>query len=98
MIASIDLFEALKTRFGEAEAKVIVREIEKIEETVAKKVDRVFEESKNQLSTKEDVYVLKQDILKLQVEIEKGFRENLKWTVGVVMGCAGLVVTLIKFL
>jgi hypothetical protein len=43
MIATIELFEALKTRFGETEAKVIVKEIEKIETGVETKVVEIFE-------------------------------------------------------
>lgn len=64
MIASIDLFEALKSKFGEQEARVIVKEIEKIEEGVDKRVDKKFEEAKQHLSTKEDLANTKAEIIK----------------------------------
>lgn len=79
MIGSIELFEALKTRFGEKEAKVIVQEIEKIETGIDSKIDKRFEESKNNLATKED-------LTNLKVEMQKGFKDTIKWMFIFVMG------------
>jgi hypothetical protein len=64
MIGTIELFEALKTRFGEEEAKVIVKEIEKIETGVEAKVDKAVE-----LKTE----VLKNDIKSLKEHIDLTF-------------------------
>ena len=72
MMASIELFEALKTRFGEQEAKIIVKEIEKIETGIDSKIDKKFEEAKNSLATKED-------LANLKVEMQKGFKDSIKW-------------------
>ena len=64
MIASIDIFEALKTKFGEAEAKIIVKELEKIDASVETRVDKKFEEAKTTLATKEDVANSRAEIIK----------------------------------
>ena len=79
MFASIELFEALKTRFGDQEAKIIVKVIEKIETGIDLKVDKKFEESKNSLATKED-------LANLKVEMQKGFKDTIKWMFIFVMG------------
>ena len=91
MIASIELFEALKTKFGESEAKVIVKEIEKIDVSVSEKIEKEFDRKQNIIATKED-------IANLKIEIEKGFKENLKWMVATVLACSGIIITLTKLL
>ena len=63
-MSSIDLFEALKTKFGESEARIIVKEIEKVEDAVALKVDKKFDDAKLHLATKEDLANTKNDIVK----------------------------------
>lgn len=55
MITSIELFEALKTRFGDEEAKTIVREMERIEKSIGSSVEKEFDRKKDALATKEDV-------------------------------------------
>ena len=71
MLASIDLFNALKTKFGEAEATVIVKEIEKIEASVEIKVEKAFERKKDVLATKEDIARLENKIIENKVDILK---------------------------
>ncbi len=79
MIATIDLFEALKTRFGEQEAKIIVREMEKIETSVETKVDKAFENKKDVLATKQDIKIL-------EVKIAENKADIIKWMVALILG------------
>ena len=58
MISTIELFEALKTRFGEKEAKTIVREIEKLESGITMTVQKEFDRNKDTLATKHDIGLL----------------------------------------
>jgi len=98
MGGSLELFDALKSRFGESEARVIVKEIENIETNVQKKVETIFADKKDILATKNDIFEIKQEISQLRIEMERGFKDNLKWTVGIIMACTGLIVTLVKIL
>ena len=79
MIATIDLFEALKTRFGEQEAKIIVREMEKIETSVETKVEKAFENKKDVLATKQDIKIL-------EVKIAENKADIIKWMVALILG------------
>ena len=88
MVATIELFEALKTRFGEGEAKVIVKEIEKIESGVEAKIEKAFDRKKDVLATKEDLANTKVEII--------------KWLIGVAIALAvalgGLIIAAAKFI
>ncbi len=84
IVSEIKLFEMLKAKIGEKEAEAFVQILET-------RVDKKFDDAKATLATKED-------ILNLRVDMERGFRENLKWTVATIIACAGLIVALIKFL
>ena len=67
-VAEIELYEILKTKLGEKEAKTLVEYIEA-------KVGKELEEKKDILATKEDINGLKIEIEKVKtgmaVEIEK---------------------------
>ena len=67
-VAEIELYEILKTKLGEKEAKTLVEYIEA-------KVGKELEEKKDILATKEDINALraatKEDINGLKIEIEK---------------------------
>ncbi|OGW51650.1 MAG: hypothetical protein A2Z50_06365 [Nitrospirae bacterium RBG_19FT_COMBO_42_15] len=67
-VAEIELYEILKTKLGEKEAKTLVEYIEA-------KVGKELEEKKDILATKEDINGLKIEIEKVRtgmaVEIEK---------------------------
>ncbi|MFA4980371.1 MAG: hypothetical protein WC589_22875 [Sphingobacterium sp.] len=64
-VAEIELYEILKSKIGEKEAKTLVEYIEA-------KVDKKFDEKKDILATKEDINILK-------VEIEKTRSDIIKW-------------------
>ena len=82
IVSEIKLYELLKSKIGEREAEAFV-------EILEKKVDRKFEEAKQAL-------VIKEDLLKLQVEIEKRFNQQIIWTVGTGIAVAGLVLAIVK--
>ena len=54
--------------------------------------------SRNEFDSKRDTLSTKEDILNLKIEMERGFRDNLKWTVGTVIASAGIIVAIIKLL
>lgn len=64
-VAEIELYEILKGKLGEKEAKTLVEYIEA-------KVEKKFEEKKDILATK-------QDISNLEVKIEKTRSDIIKW-------------------
>ena len=74
MTATFELFDAFKTRFGEQEARFIVKEIERIETSKDDKVEKEFERKKDILSTKED-------IAKLELKMSETKVDIIKWIV-----------------
>jgi len=56
-VAEIELYEILKTKVGEKEAKTLIEYIEA-------KVEKKYEEKKDILATKEDIANLRADIIK----------------------------------
>lgn len=63
-VAEIELYEILKTKLGEKEAKTLVEYIEA-------KVSKELEEKKDILATKEDINALKEDINALRAETKE---------------------------
>ncbi len=102
MIASIELFEALKTRFGEQEAKIIVKEIEKIETGIETKVEKAFDRKKDVLATKEDISLLKEDLAKLEGKLETKIAETkadiIKWMFIFWIGQLASFIAIAKFI
>lgn len=68
-VAEIELYEILKTKVGEKEAKTLVEYIET-------KLEKKFEEKKDILATKEDLANLRTDLM---VEIERTRSDIIKW-------------------
>lgn len=64
-VAEIELYEILKSKIGEKEAKVLV---EYIEAKVEKKLDE-----------KKDILATKQDIAMVKIDIEKSRADIIKW-------------------
>ena len=86
-VAEIELYEILKPKIGEKEARTLVEYIET-------KVDRKLEEKKEVLATKQDIADLKmatkqdiadlkmatkQDIANLEIKLEKTRADIIKW-------------------
>ena len=88
---SFKIYEVLHKHFkNDAEAKVVVQEIEVI-------IDNKFEKEKNNLSTKEDISLLRQDLLKFQLDIEKRLSTIMIWIIATTISVGGLIVAVMKF-
>ncbi|MDQ6755878.1 MAG: hypothetical protein M3004_02995, partial [Bacteroidota bacterium] len=83
-------YEILQRYFkNNDDAKIVVQEIEQIIEA---KVDS----KKDILATKEDLSLLKEDLLRFQIDVEKRFNSLILWIVGTGIGIVGLIFTVIK--
>jgi hypothetical protein len=108
----IKAFQALKNHFSDDEATTIVEYIESskgISEERAKNIfiseDRlttIFATKKDladlRTELKTDIAVLRTDMAVLRTEMEKGFNNQIKWIVGVMIGTVSLAIALIKLL
>jgi hypothetical protein len=75
-LAEIELYEILKNKVGEKEAKTLVEYIET-------KVEKKFEDKKDILATKEDLANLKTGLMveieKVRTEMQKVKADIIKW-------------------
>ena len=90
LVSEIELFEALSLQLGAEKARTLVKYVES-------KVDKRLEENTKLFATKGDISLLKEDILKLQVDIEKRFNQQLIWIVGTSIALGGLMMAIAKF-
>jgi len=100
---SIRLFQIVNKHFkNEEDSRVLVSEIESF-------VEQRIENKSVILSTKEDVTLLKDEIVKLEkqgredisrleIKLESGFKDHLKWTIILMLGFVPILVAVIKFL
>jgi len=87
---SFRIYEVLQRHFkNNDDAKIIVQEIEQI-------VEAKIESRANILATKGDIALLKEDLLKFQIDVEKRFYNSILWIVGTGVGVVGLVFSIIK--
>jgi len=87
---SFKIYEVLGKHFHNAEdARVVVTEIEQIIETK-------ISDKKDILATKEDIGLLRQDFLKLQIDMEKRFNQLTIWIVGTSIALAGLIIAITR--
>jgi hypothetical protein len=94
---SLKIFEVLQRHFkNDADAKVVVEEIEHI-------VENKFEANKSSFVTKDDIGQLrlsiqevKTEIVSSRVEMEKRFNSMLMWMIGTMIALIGIVVTILK--
>lgn len=94
---SFKIYEILQRYFNnDADAKVVVQEIEQI-------VENKFESSKSSFATKEDIgevkigiHELKNEILSSRVEMEKRFNSMLMWIIGTMIAPIAIVVAILK--
>jgi hypothetical protein len=108
----IKAFQALKNHFSDDEATTIVEYIESskgISEERAKNIfiteDRlitVFSTKKDladlRTELKTDIAGIRTEMAVLRTEMEKGFNNQIKWIVGVMIGTASLAIAIIKLL
>lgn len=87
---SFKIYEILQRHFNNNEdAKIVVQEIEQI-------IESKLESKSNVLATKEDISLLKQDLFKFQIDVEKRFNNNIIWIVSTGIGVVGLTLSIIK--
>ncbi|MEO8820238.1 MAG: hypothetical protein ABI267_08065 [Ginsengibacter sp.] len=87
---SFKIYEILQRHFNNNDdAKIVVQEIEQI-------IESKLENKSNVLATKEDISLLKQDLLKFQIDVEKRFNNNIIWIVSTGIGIVGLILSIIK--
>jgi len=87
---SLKIFEVLGKHFNNNEdARIVVTEIEQIIETK-------ISEKKDVLATKEDIGLLREDFLKLQIDMEKRFNQLTIWIVGTFIALAGIIIAVTK--
>ena len=87
---SFRIYEVLQRHFKNSDdAKIVVQETEQIVETK-------IESKANTLVTKADITLLKEDLLKFQIDVEKRFYNSILWIVGTGVGVVGLIISIIK--
>jgi hypothetical protein len=85
-VTAIDLYNILRLKIGESEAKALV-------EFVELKIDHKFEDNMDQLATKRDLQEVKAD---LELKIEKVRSDLIKWMFIFWAGQTGLIITILK--
>jgi len=93
-ISNIDLYNLLRAKLGDAEAKAVTDYIDV-------QVSEKFVNEKQYLATKQDISLLKEelkeDIKTLEVKLEQGFKDQLKWMIVLFAPFyVGMIVFLIK--
>ena len=87
---SLKIYEILHRHFkNEADAKVVVQEIETI-------IDNKFDKEKDSLASKEDINRVEKLILQNQSEIEKRFTTTIITIITTVIAVVGIAVAVIK--
>jgi hypothetical protein len=87
-VSAIDLYNILRLKIGENEAKALV-------EYVELKIDDKFEDNMDQLATKRDLQEVKTE---LEIKIEKVRSDLIKWMFIFWIGQVGVTVALITLL
>jgi hypothetical protein len=86
---TLKIYEILNKHFkNEEDAKALVTEIEQV-------IDVKFDSAKDRLATKEDLI---REIGKLEVRVEQGFKDQLKWIIVLMFGFSSLIIALIKLI
>jgi hypothetical protein len=49
-----------------------------------------------QAATKQDIFCLKEDVLALQVRMEQGFKDQLRWLIVLMVGLSSLAIAVMK--
>jgi hypothetical protein len=88
VVSEITLYNVLKSKYGEHDAQTIV---EGIKQPV-----------KEELDNKKELLASKEDIYKFQLDMERSFRDNLKWNIGLIVGLfislLGSITGILKFM
>jgi len=90
MISSIDMYNLLREKIGDQQAKTLT---DYVEQCAWQSIER----EKDRLATKEDIYAVKQDIATVQQSVVEVKAELLKWMMVLFMPFyVGMIVFLIK--
>ena len=76
---------------NEADAKALACEIEGL-------VTNRIGYEKTELATKNDIVEVKGEIKQLEIKMEQGFKDILKWMIALIVGFASLILTFAKIL
>ncbi|MDX2188273.1 MAG: hypothetical protein SFY32_00290 [Bacteroidota bacterium] len=112
-ISEIELYEILKTNMGDKEAKNLVEYIESKVEKKFVEAQNIFStksdisslklEFKSDIASlkeefKSDIHSLDLKIEQLRTDMERGFKEQLRWIIVLQISTTTLLIALIKFL
>ena len=87
---TLKMYELLNKHFKNTEdAKILVAGIEEI-------IDEKYNNEKDRLATKEDVFCLKRDISALETRMEQGFKDQLRWLIVLMVGLSSLGIAVLK--
>ena len=87
---TLKMYELLNKHFKNTEdAKVLVAGIEEI-------IDEKFNNEKDRLATKEDIFCLRKDMTALETRLEQGFKDQLKWLIVLMVGLSSLGIAVLK--
>ena len=87
---AVKMYELLNKYFKNTDdAKAVVVSIEDI-------IDEKFNNEKNLLATKEDIFCLKKDISALETRMEQGFKDQLRWLIVLMVGLSSLGIAVLK--
>jgi len=87
---AVKMYELLNKHFKSTEdARAVVTGIEEI-------IDEKFNNEKDRLATKQDIYALKHDVTALEARLEQGFKDQLKWIIVLMLGFSSLIIAVMK--
>jgi hypothetical protein len=87
---TLKIYEILQRHFkSEADAKIVVQELETV-------IDNKFIDKKEGLASKDDVSLIRQDMLKFQIDVEKRFNQMIIWIVSTGIAVVGLIIAFLK--
>jgi molecular chaperone GrpE (heat shock protein) len=108
-VSEIDLYTALRPKPGDTEARDLIQYVKSSRAELHEEV----KEDQNKFATKQDIQELKQELKQLiseqsstarldtsnlRSEMEKGFKEQLRWIIVLMLGFASLIITVIKLM
>ena len=89
---TLKIYELLNKHFKNNEdGKALVGGIEEV-------IDKKFNDERDRLATKLDILTLKQEILAMEMRMERGFKDQLKWLIVLMFGFSSMIVALIKLI
>ena len=94
--SEIEYYDILRAKIGDREAQAFLSLLEK-------RIETKFEEKKDELLTikDKDALITKEFALTVfatKADLERGFKENLKWTVATLIAVAGFIIAAHKLL